>query len=40
LTQFSACCDWAVKSQLIGENPFEGMASDIKVPKGDREETD
>ncbi|BAZ37727.1 phage integrase [Calothrix sp. NIES-4101] len=40
LTQFSACCDWAVRSGLIGENPFEGMASDIKVPKGDREETD
>jgi integrase len=40
LTQFSACCDWAVKSQMIAENPFEGMASDIKVPKGDREETD
>ena len=40
LTQFSACCNWAVKSQLIEENPFEDMASDIKVPKGDREETD
>jgi integrase len=40
LTQFSACCNWAVKSQLIEDNPFEDMASDIKVPKGDREETD
>jgi hypothetical protein len=40
LTQFSACCNWAVKSQLIEDNPFEDMASDIKVPKGDSEETD
>ncbi|PAX52041.1 site-specific integrase [Brunnivagina elsteri] len=40
LTQFSACCNWAVKSQLIEDNPFEDMASDIKVPKGDYEETD
>ncbi|AFY54259.1 protein of unknown function (DUF3596) [Rivularia sp. PCC 7116] len=40
LTQFCACCNWAVKSQLIEENPFEGMASDIKLPKGDSQETD
>ncbi|PAX45844.1 Arm DNA-binding domain-containing protein [Brunnivagina elsteri] len=40
LTQFSACCNWAVKSQLIEDNPFEDMASDIKVPKGNFEETD
>ncbi|BAY34638.1 phage integrase [Nostoc carneum NIES-2107] len=40
LTQFSACCNWAVKSQLIKDNPFKDMASDIKVSKGDKEETD
>ncbi|NJK38614.1 MAG: DUF3596 domain-containing protein [Oscillatoriales cyanobacterium RM2_1_1] len=40
LTQFSACCDWATKSQLISHNPFKGMAADIKVPKGDLEDTD
>lgn len=40
LTQFSACCNWAVKSQLIEDNPFEDMASDIKLPKGNFEETD
>jgi integrase len=40
LTQLSACCDWAVKSQLIKENPFEKMASDIKLPKGSREDND
>lgn len=40
LTQFSACCKWAAKSQLIDDNPFEGMASDIKLPKGNYEETD
>jgi len=27
LTQFSACCNWAVKSGLISENPFVGMIS-------------
>ncbi len=40
LTQISACCNWAVKSQLIEDNPFEDMASDIKLPKADYEETD
>ncbi len=40
LTQLSACCDWAVKSELIKENPFENMASDIKLPKGSREDND
>ena len=40
LTQFSACCNWAVKSQLIEDNPFADMASDIKMPKGDYEEAD
>jgi integrase len=40
LTQISACCNWAVKSQLIEDNPFKDMASDIKFPKGDYEETD
>ncbi|WP_416350961.1 tyrosine-type recombinase/integrase [Rivularia sp. UHCC 0363] len=40
LTQFSACCNWAVKSQLIEDNPFADMASDIKVRHGNSEETD
>lgn len=40
LTQLTACCDWAMKSQLISENPFDGMAADIKVPKGASEEAD
>jgi hypothetical protein len=40
LTQFSACCKWAVKSQLIENNPFAGMAADIKIPKAESEETD
>ncbi|WP_414622044.1 Arm DNA-binding domain-containing protein [Calothrix sp. CCY 0018] len=40
LTQFSACCNWAVKSQIIEDNPFADMASDIKVRHGDSEETD
>lgn len=40
LTQLSACCDWACKSQLICDNPFLGMAGDVKVPKGDSEDAD
>jgi integrase len=30
LIQMNACCNWAVKSGLASENPFNGMASDIK----------
>jgi integrase len=33
IIRLSACCDWAVKSKLIIENPFKGMASEIKLPK-------
>ena len=40
LTQLCACCNWAMKSDLIEENPFEGMASDVKLPKGNSQETD
>ncbi|MEL6462084.1 MAG: tyrosine-type recombinase/integrase [Cyanobacteria bacterium J06621_15] len=40
LTQISACCDWAVKSSLIEENPFGDMASDIKIPKASKEDAD
>jgi integrase len=39
LTQINACCNWAVKSQLITNNPFVGMAADIRVPKGESEDT-
>ncbi|MGB6297140.1 MAG: tyrosine-type recombinase/integrase [Rivularia sp. (in: cyanobacteria)] len=40
LTQISACCDWALKSGLIEENPFGDMASDIIVPKASKEDAD
>lgn len=30
LVQLNACFNWAVKSGLSNENPFEGMAGDIK----------
>jgi integrase len=30
LVQLNACCKWAIKSKLLSENPFEGMAQDIK----------
>jgi integrase len=31
LTQLSACCDWAFKSKLITDNPFDGLSGDIRV---------
>jgi integrase len=40
LTQLSACCSWAVKSKMIDRNPFLGMASDVKLPKSEMEDTD
>jgi len=33
LTQLAACCNWALKSNLISENPFKGMALEVKLPK-------
>ncbi len=33
LVQLSACCNWAVKEGLMSTNPFNGMATDIKIPK-------
>lgn len=31
VVQISACCDWAIKSGFIANNPFKGLAKDIKV---------
>lgn len=31
LVRLSACCEWAVKSELTLVNPFKGMAQDIKI---------
>ena len=33
ITRLAACCEWAVDSQQIDDNPFQGMASKIKMPK-------
>ncbi|ACK68615.1 integrase family protein [Gloeothece citriformis PCC 7424] len=38
LIQLNACCNWAKKLNIISENPFAGMATDIKVTKKDEEE--
>jgi integrase len=40
LTQINACCAWALKSQLITNNPFVGMAADIRIPKSESEDED
>ncbi|MCU0565341.1 MAG: relaxase domain-containing protein [Oculatellaceae cyanobacterium Prado106] len=36
IVRLSACCEWAKKSRLIEENPFTGMAKEIKPPKAQR----
>ena len=40
LTNINACCDWAIRSQLIDHNPFRDMAGDVYLSKGDVEEAD
>ena len=40
LTQFNACCNWAVKSKLIDSNPFNEMAAEIKLSKAESESLD
>lgn len=40
LTNFSACCDWALKAGLTGANPFNGMAAEVKMPKSQFEEAE
>jgi integrase len=33
LMHLSACCKWAKRSKLVGDNPFESMAAEIKLKK-------
>lgn len=40
IVALNSCCQWAVKSGLILENPFYGMASEIKLPKSEKAEDD
>lgn len=40
LTRLSACCEWARRSGLITENPFNGMANEIKLPKSQNADDD
>jgi integrase len=40
IMQLNACCNWARKSKLIKENPFNGMTSVIKVPQSSNEDND
>jgi integrase len=40
LTNINACCNWALKSKLIESNPFQGMASEVQIPKAHDEEMD
>jgi integrase len=38
LTNINACCEWALKSQLIESNPFQNMAKEIQIPKSSFDE--
>jgi integrase len=38
ITRLSACCKFAIKSGLADQNPFDGMAAEIKLPKASGEE--
>lgn len=38
MMHLAACCNWARKSSLIGSNPFQSMAAEIKVKKSGTEE--
>jgi integrase len=40
LVQINACCKWAVRSGLLQQNGFLGMAQEIRVPKAESEEED
>ncbi|BAY32178.1 phage integrase family protein [Nostoc carneum NIES-2107] len=36
IVRLSACCDWAIDSQIITNNPFHGMSSKITIPKSQK----
>ncbi len=40
ITQLNACYDWAIKSKLINSNPFQEMATEIKLSKAESESVD
>ncbi|NHC33601.1 site-specific integrase [Scytonema millei] len=40
IVALNSCCQWAVKSGLILENPFYGMANEIELPKSKKVEED
>lgn len=40
LVQLSACCNWAIKNNLITINPFNGLANEIKIKKIGTEDND
>lgn len=35
LVQFSACCKWAVRSELMASDPFTGLAGELRLPPKD-----
>jgi integrase len=36
IVRLSACCNWAVDSKIISDNPFLGMSSKITIPKSQK----
>lgn len=40
LTNYAACCKWAISSELITENPFRDLIETVKQPKQSKSEID
>jgi len=40
LGYFSSCVNWGVSSNLLTENPFEGLAKKVRIPKASNDKSD
>jgi len=40
IVRLSACCNWAIDSKIINNNPFMGMSSKITIPKSQKNNDD
>ncbi len=40
IEHLAACCEWAVESEMIADNPFKGMSAKIKPPKSQKKSED
>jgi integrase len=40
IEHLAACCEWAIESEMITDNPFKGMSAKIKPPKSQKKSED